>query len=109
MCAKVNEGNQGACQGDSGGPLMYKDDDSGKYIQIATVEGAVGQCGDIDYPGIFVRLDHPSIWNFIVSTIKLLSDKQAQNSSIVEVKNKNKGNIKASKFKTHIGLTLKKV
>jgi secreted trypsin-like serine protease len=70
MCAGVNVGNQGACQGDSGGPLMYKDDDSRKYIQIATVRGGVGECGDDEYPGIFVRVDHPFIWKFISSTIK---------------------------------------
>ncbi len=70
MCAGVNVGNQGACQGDSGGPLMYKDDDTGKYIQIATVRGGVGECGDDEYPGIFVRVDHPSIWKFISSTVK---------------------------------------
>ena len=70
MCAGVNVGNQGACQGDSGGPLMYKDDDSGKFIQIATVRGGVGECGDDEYPGIFVRVDHPSIWKFISSTVK---------------------------------------
>jgi secreted trypsin-like serine protease len=69
MCAGVDIGYQGACQGDSGGPLMYKDEE-GKYIQIATVEGGVGNCGDKDYPGIFVRLAHPSIWKFIYSTIK---------------------------------------
>jgi secreted trypsin-like serine protease len=70
MCAGVDVGNQGACKGDSGGPLMYKDDDSRKYIQIATVRGGVGDCGDDEYPGIFVRVDHPSIWKFISSTIK---------------------------------------
>jgi secreted trypsin-like serine protease len=70
MCAGVDVGNQGACKGDSGGPLMYKDDDIGKFIQIATVRGGVGECGDDAYPGIFVRVDHPSIWKFISSTIK---------------------------------------
>jgi secreted trypsin-like serine protease len=78
MCAGVTVGNQGACNGDSGGPLMYKEDD-GKFIQIATVEGGVGDCGDKDYPGIFVRLDHPSIWNFIASTINPLPEEQTQN------------------------------
>jgi secreted trypsin-like serine protease len=68
--AGVSEGNQGSCKGDSGGPLLYKDDDSGKYIQIGTVRGAFGQCGDRDYPGIFVRVDHPSIWQFISSIIQ---------------------------------------
>jgi hypothetical protein len=29
--------------------------------------GGVGECGDEDYPGIYVRLDHPSIFTFIAS------------------------------------------
>ena len=35
--------------GYSGGPLMYKDEE-GKFIQIPTIRGAVGDCGDKDYP-----------------------------------------------------------
>ena len=34
-------------------------------IQIATVHGAVRECGDVDFPGIFIRLDDPSILEFI--------------------------------------------
>jgi len=30
-------------------------------------KGAVRDCGDDEYPGIYVRLDHPSVWNFISS------------------------------------------
>ena len=74
MCAGVNNGNVGACKGDSGGPLMYKDEDFEKYIQIGTVRGAVGECGEKDYPGIFVRVDHPSIWKFISSIIQTKKD-----------------------------------
>jgi hypothetical protein len=32
-------------------------------------KGAVRDCGDEEYPGIYVRLDHPSVWNFIASII----------------------------------------
>jgi secreted trypsin-like serine protease len=70
MCAGDTEELKGACEGDSGGPLLYKDVIARKYIQIATVEGGVGECGDEAYPGIFVRLNHPSIWKFISSTMK---------------------------------------
>jgi secreted trypsin-like serine protease len=70
ICAGDTEVKQGACEGDSGGPLLYKDVIARKYIQIATVEGGVGECGDLAYPGIFVRLNHHSIWKFISSILK---------------------------------------
>jgi hypothetical protein len=44
---------------------MYFDYKIKGYTQIATVEGAIRDCGDIDFPGIYVRLDHPSIFQFI--------------------------------------------
>ncbi len=70
MCAGVANGIQGACKGDSGSPLMYNDlERDGRWIQIATVDGAIRGCGDPDYPGSFIRLDDPSIFNFIRSTI----------------------------------------
>jgi secreted trypsin-like serine protease len=70
ICAGVTVGHQGPCVGDSGGPLMYKDLETGKFVQIATVSSGVGECGDDEYPGIYVRLDHPSTLNFILSTIQ---------------------------------------
>jgi secreted trypsin-like serine protease len=78
MCAGEDEGHHGACKEDSGGPLMHKDNDLGKYIQIASFSNAVRQCGDKDYPEIFVRLNHPSVWNFIASTINPLPEEQTQ-------------------------------
>ena len=50
--------------------LQTEDDEERKFIQIATVRGAVGECGDMNYPGIYIRLDHPSIWNFITNEDK---------------------------------------
>ena len=83
MCAGVTVGHQGPCEGDSGGPLMSKDLESGKFVQIATVSSGVGECGDDEFPGIYVRLDHPSILNFI--------------TSVINNEQKHKGNIKIGK------------
>ena len=69
LCAGVNVGQQGSCKGDSGGPLMYYDFTRKGYVQIATVHGAVRDCGDEEYPGIYVRLDYPTIYNFISSVV----------------------------------------
>jgi hypothetical protein len=38
-------------------------------IQIATVEGGIRECGDFDYPGIFVRLDDPTVFAFVKSVL----------------------------------------
>ena len=69
FCAGATTGNQGSCKGDSGGPLMYQDSESDRWIQIATVQGAIRDCGDLDFPGIYIRLDDPSVFNFIFLTI----------------------------------------
>jgi secreted trypsin-like serine protease len=70
MCAAVDVDPEGPCKGDSGGPVMYKNNELKKYIQIAIVKGSLGECGDKDFPAIFARLDHPSIWNFIAAIIQ---------------------------------------
>ena len=41
----------------------------GSYTLIGIVEGSIGECGDIDFPDIYVRLDHPSILDFILRNI----------------------------------------
>jgi len=69
LCAGTDVGGQGSCKGDSGGPLMYYQRKTNSWIQFATVQGAVRDCGDIDYPGIYIRLDHPLILPFILSAI----------------------------------------
>ena len=39
-------------------------------IQIATVQGGISQCGSIDFPGIFVRLDNSQVHQFIFSVME---------------------------------------
>ena len=54
---------------------MIRNLSSRKWQQIGIVHGAIGECGDIDYPGIFLRLNHPLVLEFITSAVegKILS------------------------------------
>jgi secreted trypsin-like serine protease len=37
-----------------------------QYIQIGIVSGGVAtNCGDQDYPGIYIRLDNPEVLDFV--------------------------------------------
>ncbi len=71
LCAGATVGAQGSCKGDSGGPLMHKDyeTDRDRWIQIAIVQGGIRDCGDSEYPGLYIRLDDPDIFSFINSTL----------------------------------------
>ncbi len=44
-----------------------------RWVQVALVQGAARDCGDIDFPGIYIRLDDPSIFNFIKIAKETLS------------------------------------
>jgi len=68
FCAGAG-GNQGSCKGDSGGPLVTQDFETDQWIQIATVQGAIRDCGDVDYPGLYIRLDDPNVFSFINTTL----------------------------------------
>ena len=49
---------------------MYQDlERNQQWIQIAIVQGAVRDCGDVDFPGLYIRLDESSIFDFIQSAI----------------------------------------
>ena len=48
--------------------------------QIASVQGGIRGCGDSIYPGIFIRLDDPAVFNFI--TTNLESQEQAKGKDI---------------------------
>ena len=60
-------GRQGSCEGDSGGPLVIFDTSEGDgfHIQVGLVHGAVGDCGDSVFPGIFVRIENYEVLSFI--------------------------------------------
>ena len=35
------------------------------YTQLGLVVGGIGECADVRFPGIYVRVDHPEIFDFI--------------------------------------------
>ena len=39
--------------------------------QVAIVSGGMGECGDQDKPGIYVRVDHPLVLGFIKAMTKI--------------------------------------
>ena len=57
------------CKGDSGGSLVLVE--NGKYQMIGTVTSKLAthpsELCDAFFPGIYVRIDHPEILNFIKS------------------------------------------
>ena len=69
LCAGTLIGSQGSCKGDSGGPLNTFDVEISSWVVIATVQGGIRDCGDTDFPGLYILLDDPTILNFIFSTI----------------------------------------
>jgi secreted trypsin-like serine protease len=70
FCAGSKFGRQGSCKGDSGGPVMTQDVFSKKWTQIGIVEAGIGDCGDTDYPGVYIRLNHPLVLEFINYVLK---------------------------------------
>ena len=69
LCAGSRVGDHGSCKGDDGGPIMIQDFVSQKWTQIGIVVGSVGGCGNPDYPGIYIRLNHPAVLNFVNSVV----------------------------------------
>ena len=71
----MQTGGQATCKGDSGGPMFKYEFFNGteykrRYIQIGTVHGSVESCKD-RFPGIYVRLEDPSIFAFVKSSGKV--------------------------------------
>jgi hypothetical protein len=38
---------------------------------VAIVSGGIGECGDQDKPGIYIRVDHPLVLGFIKKVTKI--------------------------------------
>jgi hypothetical protein len=76
-----------------GGPLLYHDRRMEHFVQIAVVEGGVRDCGDDEYPGIYVRLDHPSVLDFITAEI---ADKPSSTEPIKETNEEDESEGKSS-------------
>jgi secreted trypsin-like serine protease len=57
-----------------GGPLFYYNPNKQAYTQLGLVAGGVGECGDARFPGIYVRLDHPEIAEFLQSVTNMFPD-----------------------------------
>ena len=71
FCAAVETGTEASCRGDSGAPLFRYEAFNGnlsdfRYVQIGVLHGSVNSC-DNTYPGIYSRLEEPSIHEFLKS------------------------------------------
>ena len=73
LCAGKEQIAVGSCHGDSGGPLVkWVTNSTGgrpKYYQIGVVQGSFSECGDPSFPGIYARLAHIDIINFVRNAI----------------------------------------
>lgn len=66
-------GGYGSCKGDSGGPIVFfqPGEKSGRdrFVQVGTVQGGIGKCGDASFPAIYVRLEDKEVLEFIKSSL----------------------------------------
>ena len=71
FCATAEAKFEASCRGDSGAPLFRYEAYNGnlsdhRYVQIGTLHGSVNSC-DNTYPGIYSRIEEPSIHAFVTS------------------------------------------
>ena len=70
MCASnvALKKSQGSCPGDSGGPffeIVNLNKTLQRYVQYGTIHGSVQKCSSSRFPGIFVRLTEPHVFEFL--------------------------------------------
>ena len=63
FCASNVGTEAGTCRGDSGGPTVF--DDGIKYHQLGVVHGSITSCDGSRFPGIFVRIDNPEVFDWL--------------------------------------------
>ncbi len=63
---------------------MYLDLERDKqWVQIAIVQGAIRDCGDVDFPGLYIRIDDSSILNFIKTTMESVNGTKQLGKKII--------------------------
>jgi len=68
ICAGFNAGGKDTCQGDSGGPLTRKKNNDFKVLTGITSFG--DGCADPNFFGVYTRVSHPAIRNFIINNTR---------------------------------------
>ena len=63
FCASNVGTEAGTCRGDSGGPTLFND--GIKYHQLGVVHGSITSCDGSRFPGIFVRIDNPEVFDWL--------------------------------------------
>merc|ERR1712193_409208 len=71
LCAGNRFRGGGTCRGDSGGPLLINVGNLDVTQQIGVLHGGLEQCNNKRYPAIYVRLDNPSIYQWLRSQIRV--------------------------------------
>ena len=66
-------GSGGTCPGDSGGPLLTSVEDletlETKAQQVGVLHGGLEACSNANFPAIYVRLDNPSVHQWLMSQL----------------------------------------
>ena len=68
LCAGNDGGSDDECDGNSGGSLVLFNTRLFQYSLIGMSAGGVtSNCNDKDFPEVFIRLDHPEVFEFLVA------------------------------------------
>ena len=67
MFSVFQGGSEGSCSGDSGGPLVVYEAIPGNahHVQVGVLRGGIGECGDENFPDIYIRLEDHDVLSWI--------------------------------------------